>query len=380
MTKIALDPNGSLNISQFDPDAQLWTLLWSYPDSCDVSNLCGVFGICNNTINDVAMGDKGASRCRCPNDFVQQDIENFRKGCSRRTPLQCNGDGFIDMPGIQLPTISEKPSVMEHSKCQLACLASCSCIAYAHSLSNGCSLWHGNLTNLQDGYNVSGAGTLYLRVAASELESVSSSGRKGRRTLWITVVLPSVAILIFCLILFIWIKRSKKEGRGKQDGHYSSMISSTIKLWESEVTGSHFTMFSFSQIKNATDKFSTENKLGEGGFDPVYKGNLPDGQEIAVKRLATNSGQGLPEFKNEILLIAKLQHRNLVGLLGCCIEGEELLLVYEYMPNKSLDFFLFENSRRALLDWTMRMNIIEGVAQDMNPKISDFGMARIFDP
>ncbi|XP_022682731.1 G-type lectin S-receptor-like serine/threonine-protein kinase B120 [Setaria italica] len=185
------------------------------------------------------------------------------------------------------------------------------------------------------------------------------------------------------------------------------MTTDTIKLWESEETGSQFMIFSFSKITDATDNFSTESKLGEGGFGPVYKGNLPDGQEIAVKRLAANSGQGLLEFKNEILLIAKLQHSNLVGLLGCCIEGEEMLLVYEYMPNKSLDFFLFEKSRRALLDWEMRVNIIEGVAQgliylhkhsrlrvihrdlkasnvlldtDMNPKISDFGMAKIFDP
>ncbi|CAL4947094.1 unnamed protein product [Urochloa decumbens] len=404
MTKIVLDPNGSLNIAQFDPEAQSWTLLWRQPASCDVSNLCGIFGICNNNAHQNVSNLQIASPCRCPKGFAQQDIQNFREGCTRQIPLQCNGDMFIDMPGMQLPHNREKLSVMESSECQLACLRNCSCTAYAHSVLDGCSLCYGNLTNLQDGYNGSAVSTLYLRVAASELQSGSSSGRK---ILWIAGVLPSVAILIFCLILFIWIRRSKNKGKGKQDGHHSLVTSDTIKLWESEETGSHFTTFSFSVIKNATDNFSTENKLGEGGFGPVYKGNLPDGQEIAVKRLAANSGQGLPEFKNEIILIAKLQHRNLVGLLGCCIEEEEMLLIYEYMPNKSLDFFLFEKSRRALLDWEMRMNIIEGVAQgliylhkhsrlriihrdlkasnilldaDMNPKISDFGMAKIFDP
>uniref|UniRef100_K3XSM1 Receptor-like serine/threonine-protein kinase n=1 Tax=Setaria italica TaxID=4555 RepID=K3XSM1_SETIT len=354
LTKIVLDPNGSLNITQFDPDAQLWTLLWRQPASCEVSNLCGVFGICNNNMLPSYQYQKNLlpSYCRCP------------KGCTRQTPLQCYGDRFIDMPGMRLPDNREKLSFMGDNECQSACMIDCNCTAY--SVLDGCSLWHGDLTNLQEGYNGSGVGTLYLRVAASELESIRSSGHK---ILWIAGVLPSVAFLIFCIILFIWIRRSKN--------------------------------------KDATDNFSTESKLGEGGFGPVYKGNLPDGQEIAVKRLAANSGQGLLEFKNEILLIAKLQHSNLVGLLGCCIEGEEMLLVYEYMPNKSLDFFLFEKSRRALLDWEMRVNIIEGVAQgliylhkhsrlrvihrdlkasnvlldtDMNPKISDFGMAKIFDP
>jgi serine/threonine protein kinase len=155
----------------------------------------------------------------------------------------------------------------------------------------------------------------------------------------------------------------------------------------------------------ATGDFSSANKLGEGGFGQVYKGTLPGGEEIAVKRLSRSSGQGMEEFKNEVILIAKLQHRNLVKLLGCCIQGEEKILVYEYMPNKSLDAFLFDPACRALLDWKTRLRIIEGVARgllylhrdsrlrvvhrdlkasnilldrDMNPKISDFGMARIF--
>ncbi|CAI0375240.1 unnamed protein product [Linum tenue] len=160
-------------------------------------------------------------------------------------------------------------------------------------------------------------------------------------------------------------------------------------------------------ITNATNSFSLNNKLGEGGFGPVYRGRLKEGQEVAVKRLSRTSGQGLVEFKNELILIAKLQHSNLVRLLGFCVQGEERMLVYEYMPNRSLDSFIFDETRRKWLGWKARFNILEGIAQgllylhkysrvriihrdlkvsnilldkDMNPKISDFGMARIFEP
>ncbi|XP_058188705.1 G-type lectin S-receptor-like serine/threonine-protein kinase At1g61460 [Rhododendron vialii] len=94
-------------------------------------------------------------------------------------------------------------------------------------------------------------------------------------------------------------------------------------------------------IVGATNNFSDSNKIGEGGFGSVYKGHLSTGKDIAVKRLSRDSKQGLKEFKNEVILIAKLQHRNLVRLLGCCILGEERMLVYEYMPNGSLDSFIF---------------------------------------
>ncbi|KAK9227241.1 hypothetical protein WN943_012290 [Citrus x changshan-huyou] len=163
-----------------------------------------------------------------------------------------------------------------------------------------------------------------------------------------------------------------------------------------------------STIRDATNNFSTDKKLGQGGFGAVYKGRLSHGQEIAVKRLSKNSVQGELEFKNEVLLVARLQHRNLVRLLGFSFEGTERLLIYEFVPNSSVDKFIFDNDaiKRVQLDWETRYKIIGGIARgilylhedsrlriihrdlkasnilldaDMIPKISDFGMVRLFE-
>ncbi|KAJ4880817.1 cysteine-rich RLK (RECEPTOR-like protein kinase) 18 [Raphanus sativus] len=163
--------------------------------------------------------------------------------------------------------------------------------------------------------------------------------------------------------------------------------------------------FDLNTIEAATNNFFERNKLGEGGFGEVYKGMLMNGTEVAVKRLSKTSGQGEVEFKNEVIVVAKLQHRNLVRLLGFSLQGEEKLLVYEFVPNKSLNYFLFDPKKRTQLDWAVRRNIIWGITRgilylhqdsrfkiihrdlkasnilldaDMNPKIADFGMARIF--
>lgn len=163
--------------------------------------------------------------------------------------------------------------------------------------------------------------------------------------------------------------------------------------------------FSFETLFKATDKFHPSHKLGEGGFGPVFKGQLLDGREIAVKMLSQHSRQGQKEFINEAKLLARVQHRNVVNLLGYCTHGEDKLLVYEYVSNESLDKLLFKPDKRQLLDWKKRFEVVAGIAKGLLylhedahsciihrdikasnillddkwiPKIADFGMARLF--
>ncbi|CDP00812.1 unnamed protein product [Coffea canephora] len=164
--------------------------------------------------------------------------------------------------------------------------------------------------------------------------------------------------------------------------------------------------FQFQVLVAATKNFHRSNKLGEGGFGPVYKGKLDDGREIAVKKLSQSSRQGKKEFMNEAKLLARVQHRNVVNLLGYCAHGPEKLLVYEFVANESLDKLLFKSSGRDALDWNRRHDIIVGVAKGLLylhedahsciihrdikasnillddkylPKIADFGLARLFN-
>ncbi|CAL5072344.1 unnamed protein product [Urochloa decumbens] len=237
-----------------------------------------------------------------------------------------------------------------------------------------------------------------------------SNGSNHRKVLIVTLI---VSVTVFCAILVagLLIIRAQRQRAGKRkqqlqaQSRNSSATEDALKLWRIEESSTEFTLYDFAELAAATGDFSDENLLGRGGFGPVYKGKLADGSEIAVKRLAAHSGQGLEEFKNEIQLIAKLQHTNLVRLTGCCVQDEEKLLVYEYMPNRSLNCFIFDQQRGTSLDWEKRRRIIEGIAQgllylhkhsrvriihrdlkasnilldeDLSPKISDFGMARIF--
>lgn len=207
------------------------------------------------------------------------------------------------------------------------------------------------------------------------------------------------------LFLLLKFRQGKKREEEVQELLTLEGYTDTYELEDGGAKGHDLRLFTYASILAATDNFSSKNKLGEGGFGPVYKGVTPEGHRIAVKVLSRSSGQGLLEFKNELILISKLQHVNLVKLIGFSIHGDDKIIVYDYMPNKSLDFFLFDSAKRGLLDWQKRFTIIEGIAQgllylhkysrlrivhrdlksgnilldeDTNPKISDFGLARIF--
>ncbi|CAN8325666.1 unnamed protein product [Cochlearia groenlandica] len=208
----------------------------------------------------------------------------------------------------------------------------------------------------------------------------------------VAITVPTVVtILILFILAFVLCRRRKSCQRAKTQCY--------------DISTENTSQYDFKTIEAATNEFSRSNKLGEGGFGEVYKGKFSDGTEIAVKRLSKNSGQGAREFKNEAILVSKLQHRNLVRLFGFCLEGEEKILIYEYVPNKSLDYFLFDPEKQSRLNWTRRYKIIGGIARgilylhqdsqltiihrdlkasnilldaNMNPKISDFGLSTIF--
>ncbi|MBA0758925.1 hypothetical protein Gotri_021882 [Gossypium trilobum] len=372
---------------------------------CDDYGKCGSFGMCDSTKRPI---------CSCLKGFKPRNIEgwskgNWSSGCLRTTPLQCqrdsnNGsekgqgdDGFLKLKMMKVPAFPDRSSLINRD-CKDQCLKNCSCVAYAYDDGIGCMFWGGDLIDVQK-FSTRGV-DLYIRLPSSELDK----GKSKKVIVFTTAIVGIVIITISAL--FLWCRMAKQRGRNKiwkqiKLQFYSENVEENLIGVELQ----QLPLFNFEELATATDNFHDTKKLGQGGFGPVYRGTLDNGKEIAVKRLSKASGQGLEEFVNEVVVISKLQHRNLVRLFGCCVEGEEKMLVYEYMPNTSLDAFLFDPSKLDVLDWRKRFNIIEGISrgllylhrdsrlkiihrdlkasnilldEELNPKISDFGMARIF--
>uniref|UniRef100_A0A8I6WWJ4 Receptor-like serine/threonine-protein kinase n=2 Tax=Hordeum vulgare subsp. vulgare TaxID=112509 RepID=A0A8I6WWJ4_HORVV len=347
-SRVVLHESGVIQRMVWNSAALGWSIFWSGPrDECDKYGVCGAFGVCNE-VDAVVCGCVRGFRPRSPAEWR---MRNASGGCVRSTPLQCGG-GFYGLRGVKLPEThgSSVDAGASLEECRRRCLANCSCTAYAASDirggdgGSGCIQWCGELVDTRF---IDGGQDIFVRLAMSDLAT-----------------------------MFDGIIRGKCP------------------------------MYDFETIRAATGGFHPENEIGRGGFGIVYKGQMQDGQKIAVKKLSTNNRvQGMKEFKNDVDLIARLQHRNLVRLLGCCIHYSDRILVYEYMSNKSLDNFIFDLRRRATLSWKTRMDIILGVARgllylhqdsrhtmihrdlkaanvllngEMVAKISDFGIAKLF--
>ncbi|KAH0697200.1 hypothetical protein KY289_014682 [Solanum tuberosum] len=409
----SLNSTGSYQAKVWDQSKKDWVVTWAIPRTeCDFYAKCGTFGSCN---------PKNSPICSCIQGFKPKHEGEWEKGdwsggCIRTTALHCERnrndvekgkqDGFLKLQTMGVPDFVISASSAKED-CESDCLNNCSCTAYSYYSGIGCMHWNRTLIDIQQ-YSMDGAADLFIRLAYSEL-AANEKKNVPVAAIAITVSIGSITVIL-CGYLFRKLLANHKERKRKNEAllreaspkfYQEGMIKDDIN----QVKIEDITLYSFDMLANATDSFQSASKLGEGGFGPVYKGKLPDGQEIAVKRLSQFSGQGLQEFMNEVVVISRLQHRNLVRLLGCCTERGEKMLVYDFMPNRSLDTYLFGSHQEKFLDWSKRAIIIEGTGRGLlylhrdsrlriihrdlkasnilldeylNPKISDFGTARIF--
>ncbi|CAA7409158.1 unnamed protein product [Spirodela intermedia] len=403
--RIVLDFTGYLKGLLWDNRTKNWTVVASEPrPPCEIYNACGPASVCNSSNPSLS--------CSCLRGFEPRNMEewkegNFTAGCARRVPFNCDeGDWFLKSDGLRMPDgfVSVR-NMSAIELCEGECSRRCSCSAYAYSnlhisgAVSQCLIWIGEMLDIAQ-VDLA-ARSLYVRLPAAN----AGDRRSSRRIILLLVILPTFASAMVLVGICCSIRKraKKKEMRASKEvilGNWSAPVA--VQGGKDAID---LRFMDFGSVMAATDNFSGENKLGEGGFGPVYRGRLPQGEEIAVKRLSKRSGQGIEEFQNEVELIARLQHRNLVRLVAWCTHQEEKILIYEYLPNKSLDKYIFDPERSRELDWGKRTRIIEGIAQGllylhrysrlriihrdlkasnillddaMNPKISDFGLARIF--
>ncbi|XP_057952728.1 cysteine-rich receptor-like protein kinase 2 isoform X2 [Malania oleifera] len=239
----------------------------------------------------------------------------------------------------------------------------------------------------------------YLRYSNKPFWNTYGKNSSGKRKLIWSIVGSVLAGFLLLTGIGIW--TMKRHSRSSKSRSFKDSMGSELSaaIIHSKLN------FKYQELKRATDNFDSSKKLGQGSYGTVYKGVLPDGREVAVKRLFINTKQWADQFFNEVNLLNQLHHKNLVKLLGCSLDGPESLLVYEYYFNKSLDNFIFDLDQAKLLDWQMRVDIIQGVAEGLSylhedseiriihrdikasnvllddklkPKITDFGLARSF--
>ncbi|KAF3649527.1 putative G-type lectin S-receptor-like serine/threonine-protein kinase-like [Capsicum annuum] len=348
-----------------------WNLFWAQPrKECDVYAKCGAFGVC----------DEANATCNCLSGYKPRSdrewISNdYSSGCVRERNLQCDAvtddkdslwiNSIMTLPASQDTNIT----VGEAYQCRSACFNNCSCTAYTYDGSRTCSIWTGDLFNLQQLGNNETERTIFVKRG-------SEAQNKAKKVMMQKAIVSSIIAFMVLLIgsfSYIYYRRKTAKRADRSKGNQGAHIShwhkvegeAKVLMNENSDEAIDIPYFPLETILAATNNFSNANKLGQGGFGPVYKGTFPGEKEIAVKTLSSHSGQGIDEFKKEVTLIAKLQHRNLKRY--DIILGIARGLAYLHHDSRLRIIHRDFKTSNILLD------------EEMNPKISDFGLARIVE-
>ncbi|XP_038986457.1 G-type lectin S-receptor-like serine/threonine-protein kinase SD2-5 isoform X2 [Phoenix dactylifera] len=357
--------------------------------SCDTPEPCGPYYICES-----------GTRCQCPS------ILNRDSNCNPDITSPCSSETAFMLAKLDdgvgyFATRFLSPSAKSNlTGCTDACTHNCSCVALFHDSKSGdCFLFNQIGSLQQSAPNVTGV-VSFIKIASDgggnqspRQEGGGSSGGK-HSTIVVIISLATAAVIAVLIYFAIRIRQRKRlpepsQGSSEEDNFLEGITGMPVRL-------------GYRELQEATDNFSI--KLGQGGFGSVYLGKLPDGTQVAVKKLE-GIGQGRKEFRSEVAIIGSIHHFHLVRLRGFCAEGMHRLLAYEYLAKGSLDRWIFQNNDEGFqLDWDKRYNIALGTAKglaylhedcdskiihcDIKPenvlldenyiaKVSDFGLAKL---
>ncbi|KAK8612550.1 hypothetical protein V6N13_092663 [Hibiscus sabdariffa] len=311
ITRWVMNETGVTQRITWNNQARRWIRFYSTPkEQCDFYGHCGPNGYCNPYLGDF--------ECTCFPGFEPKSpeawyIRDGAGGCVRKigTSMCGNGEGFVKFPNVKVPdTLVAQAQAVEDmniglKQCEEKCLRNCSCVAYASANSEtnggtGCLTWHGNLVDAR-AYTETGQ-DLYIRVDKHELARYTKKGLLQKKGVLAGVIISSALVfLILVIFLRCWVQRQRRgvliaerSKKGKNIVSFTTFEGSLGEKEFDESTGNgDVPYFDLSTIAAATNNFSSDNKLGQGGFGPVYKGVLLNGKEIAVKRLSNCSGKAM---------------------------------------------------------------------------------------